>query len=194
MKPIVLLDCDGVLADFLTPAWRIACHVTNKKLSQESLDRWDVARFFEMTPKEETTFYREVKEPGFHDKIYPYPGVTEAMRLLRELAEVHVLTSPMHGPSWCYDRWRWLERHLGVKPREVTHSHRKELVRGDVLVDDKMETVVAWQEAHPQGKAFLWAQHYNYNLGINEKNVRRTRDWGVVTRELARRLGAMDPV
>ena len=165
MRPLVLLDVDGVLGDFVTPAFVIGNALREGRCrlpkAVADLDQWDIGRFLELDERDQALMYQEIKAPDFHRHIKPYPGAVKGVEALRAVAEVHVVTSPMHGETWCSDRWGWLRDHFGLRAHDVTHTHRKELVRGDVFVDDKPENVERWQAAHPQGLGMLWSQSWN---------------------------------
>lgn len=128
----ILVDCDGVLADFNGAV----CKHFDKPLS--SVTDWDYAKAWGYEPKEfwgvQMAFTRE---PGFWLALDPMRNVGVAMAMLRELGEVIVVTSPMKGATtWCHERLLWLSTYAGVARNEVVITGRKDLVKGDVLIDD----------------------------------------------------------
>ena len=82
---------------------------------------------------------------------------------MREIADVHVVTSPFaESLTWMGERNLWLKDHFGFKESEVTHSDKKFMIVGDMLVDDKPAHCEAWQKARGRhGQALLWHQPHN---------------------------------
>lgn len=169
-KPIVLLDVDGVLGDFLTPAYAIAKEHFGIDKVAEDQDVWDMAEFLGLSKEQEKEFFEHIKKPGFHDVIKPYAESIEGVRALHAIANVHILTSPMFGKTWCSERWDWLYQHYGIKSANVTHSHQKQYVFGHALIDDKPMTIEKWVARHRRdyGVGILWHQRYNAVASIRD--------------------------
>lgn len=177
MRPRFLLDIDGVCADFLGSALPLIERVSGHRYRPGDFPTWDL---WDVVPHEhKTPTYKGFKEPGFCASIAPYPGTREGVAALRALADVHVVTSPIHGLYWYHERIEWCCKHLGLKPNDVTHTGRKEFMRGDYLLEDKPSTVEAWTATHPGGMGLLWNQPYNRSSDIAERlpNVRRVSGW-----------------
>lgn len=158
-KPVVLLDTDGVLADWLTPALAIAERISGKPYTSSQMTTWDL---FDLVPREhEEACYAEFCKQGFCSSLKPLPGAIEAVAELQKLSDLHIVTSPTHSPFWYYERVEWLGDHFKIPRKNVHFSGRKELIRGDVFVDDAMHHVTRWADAHPEGVAFLVDHPYN---------------------------------
>lgn len=119
MKKILYLDLDGVLADFVKGV---------KKLS----------------PNTDLTFYtKEVDDiceanPTVFHTLEPIEGGIEAVKELFDLFDVYFLSSPMYHVPLSYAGKRvWLETHFGaLAEKRLVLTHRKDLVIGDIIVDD----------------------------------------------------------
>jgi 5'(3')-deoxyribonucleotidase len=81
----------------------------------------------------------------------PIPGAIEAFKALQEKYEVFVLTTaPWRNDTALQDKKDWLENYLGDSVRKrVIFSHRKDLLMGDYLIDDR-------EVPGFQGKQFLF--------------------------------------
>lgn len=176
-KPRVLLDVDGVLADFLTPAVVILRRLTGKPYRPEDFHTWDL---FETVGSEwEKPFFRECNRPGFAASLDPYPGAREGVLALRAVSELYIVTSPAHhSATWTYERERWLEKHFDIPPNRVVHTSAKYLCRGDLFIDDRPLNVEKWAAEHPTGKAILWDAPYNRSA----THLSRVTDWLDVTK------------
>jgi 5'(3')-deoxyribonucleotidase len=180
-KPVVLFDADGFLLDFLTPALEVANEVVRERdyywgrdgvyhhtktrapfapYTPESFKTWDI---FDTIGREyEAACYREYEKKGFCASIKPYPEAVDGVRKAREMADVVIVTSPMHSPTWCHERKLSLQKHFDIPAKDVIFAKRKDLVVGRMLVDDNPQHVMEWAEAHyPKGQGVLWSMPYN---------------------------------
>jgi 5'(3')-deoxyribonucleotidase len=130
--------------------------------------------------------------------IPPYPGSQTGVAKLKELVDIVVVTSPFNGgETWVHERERWLEMLYDISHKKVIHTGLKELIDGDIFVDDKVDHVVKWAKAHPSKHAILWAQRYN-ERGDHEgvSNIIRVGGWPellISVRELTYRAGPPGP-
>jgi 5'-nucleotidase len=119
MKPIVYIDMDNTLADFVSGIDR---------LSAKELERFEGD-------------YDDA--PGIFSLMNPMPGAVEAIRALEADFDLYVLsTAPWDNPSaWqekveCIRRWFGAGEEAPLYKRLIL-SHHKHLNRGDYLIDDR---------------------------------------------------------
>jgi 5'(3')-deoxyribonucleotidase len=144
MMPSVLLDVDGVCADFVE-ATREALGGT---WSLSDVTTWDFSSIVGFDPQAAGRVWRAY---GFCAGIPLTPGAYEGVRALMQIADVTFCTSPMAGSRyWMYERAAWLARHF--PPAEVIFAHDKSKVHGDYLIDDRPKHLRAWR----WGKAICW--------------------------------------
>jgi 5'(3')-deoxyribonucleotidase len=119
-KPVLYIDMDNTLVDFVTAFGRVG----------------DVAL--------EEYKGNEDDIPGIFALMEPMPGAIEAVHALAEHYDVYVLsTAPWANPSAWSDKVGWIQRHFGSHEDSVLYkrlilSHHKNLNRGDFLVDDRL--------------------------------------------------------
>lgn len=160
-KPRVGVDVDGVLADLLTPLFQHLNTLLGTTYAPDHMKDWDIAELVPPERRDEfwNTFGREVR---VHDALQPLPGAVEGMKLLQEVADVYIVTAYLRSaPTWVHDRDRWLSEHFGVGDKKIVHTHAKYVFSGEMLIDDKPETVERWCREHPNGRGVLWDQPYN---------------------------------
>ena len=174
-RPRVLLDVDGVLADFLTPSLTILTRLSGREWVPSDFPTWDL---FDTVPRKfEQPFYDAVNTPGWCRDIPVHEDSVEGVARLREHADIYIVTSPMnHVPTWTHEREQWLKAHFGIEPKKVVHTSAKYICRGDVLVDDRPSNIEAWEAEHPDGVGLLWDQPYNRD---DDAGV-RVRTWAQV--------------
>lgn len=188
-RPRFLLDIDGVCADFLGAAIPILHELTGTLYRPEDFPTWDL--FDTIPEKYEAPFYDRCRRAGFCMGLRPYPGTLEGVASIHGLANVRVVTSPIHGDAWYFERAEWCKLHLGVIPKHVIHKSEKETEHGDYLLDDKPAHVEAWAKAHPAGIGLLWSQPYNQRHVFPGwlENVCRVSTWAEVERVVRSRDG-----
>ena len=137
---IVLLDVDGVLADFLGGVRRVVAEVTDQPVPLRQTIYTD-----DLVGEVAAHWLRRSAEVAFCAGLEPYPGVPEAVEELRRVADVVAVTAPLkHCTGWEGVRRAWLAKHYGFAARDVVFTSRKDLVFGDVLVDDHFDHVEPW--------------------------------------------------
>jgi 5'(3')-deoxyribonucleotidase len=179
----LLLDCDGVLSDFVGGAVRLYNTLTGRRIDPDSIKEWNFTGALEFETKAQKERYdKALRAPGFAMSLDPLPGSKEAVKKLCERVSVHIVTSPLSGSvTWAHEREVWLDLHYGIPHSRVHHSQTKYVLSGDLFVDDKPENVQEWAYYNPLGTAFLWDTSGNRQ----DKELERLRSWD----ELLERIG-----
>lgn len=118
-RPVLYFDMDNTLVDF-----------------QSGIDR--------LTYLEKMMYdgaYDEV--PGIFSRMEPMPGAVEAVCQLAKKYDVFILsTAPWRNETALNDKLAWLKRYFGEGKespfyKRVIFSHRKDLNKGAILIDDR---------------------------------------------------------
>lgn len=158
---LILLDQDGVLADFehaFLDAWRerypgIPPVEFEDRKSFHILDDYPPA----LRDRAEGIY----TAPGFIRNLPAVPGAVEAVRELLSLGmDVRICSSPLRQYENCVaEKYHWVERHLG---RDATQrlilTRDKTLVQGDILIDDRPRIEGAVQ---PRWRHIVYDAPYN---------------------------------
>ena len=116
MKQILYVDLDGVMVDLESHA-----------IKRHGADA--VKHLGRLTSVDKQLF----EDPE------PIPGAIEAIKILSEKYDIFFLsTAPWsNAESWSSKR-RWVQKHLGkLAHKRLILSHRKDLLMGDFLIDDR---------------------------------------------------------
>ena len=179
----VLLDVDGVVANFVESFLREVEAVTGASFSHDDVTQYDLCKALGLSRRDEAAVYDRVGRAGWASRLSLYDGAREGVLALREASDLYFVTAPVWAaPTWAFDRSAWIRRHFGVRHDRVVFTAAKHLVAGDVFVDDKPEAIEAWRREHSRGRAVLWARPWNAGGGWFAE---RTENWGRVL-ELAR--------
>lgn len=162
-KPQIWIDCDGVLADFITAYLALVKQHTGRTHTRDEITSFDLSECI-VSAEEDAFIWRSlIDQPGWVLGLQPLPGALWAVNALRALGRVGVLTSPHLGPHWVHERARWLMAgdSFAFKRREIVWASDKSHVRGDVLIDDNKDHCVAWAKRNPNGAAILLDSPWN---------------------------------
>lgn len=181
----ILLDCDGILSDFITAALKIVRLKTGKQFKHDDITQWDIFKSIGM-PEMWKTLHEVANRKGWCAKLKPYPGAQEGVQRLKDMGEIYIVTSPLSTSYWCLERTQWCEKHFGLGKPNVIHTEAKHMVRGNVLVDDKPENVQAWKAVNPDGLAILWDANYNREPHHEAGGIVRVHGWDQLFAEIQR--------
>lgn len=157
-RPVILLDTDGIIANFLGAVFRLAQGTCGGTYRLEDVVSWN---FMEVFPKEHhPAILKGISGEGFCLDIPEADGAREGVRRLSELGDVWLPTSPWKSPYWMWERQLWLER-FGIDSNRVMHVKDKTLIGGDVLIEDNLDNAEAWAARHKDGVAIVWDAPYN---------------------------------
>ena len=159
MKPVprAIVDVDGVVADFLG-------HVlggVGYEQGRETIKDYDLRSAFTLAQQEKMD--QLLADPGFWVTLPVMPGALEGIDEIRAAGhEILWATSPwLPCREWESIRRAWLKRHFDVEPDEIVVTFQKHILTADFFIDDRPDSVVAWQRAHSHGIAFLFDAPYN---------------------------------
>ena len=125
-KLTVLIDMDGVLVDFQSGIdWASEGEEYPEEI-EEKYGGWD-------------------NVPSIFSKMTPMPGALEAFEKLANEHNVYIVsTAPWDNSSAWSDKRDWVVRHLGeAAEKRLILTHHKNLVRGDIIIDDRTKRGVA---------------------------------------------------
>jgi 5'(3')-deoxyribonucleotidase len=159
----ILLDVDGVVADFLGHVhFYLRRNFTSDLVDPDQYTEWDFIATHLTDQQRRFTEYLLSSE-DFWQKIPVMPSARYAVDCFNAAEmDVHFVTSPYKTCfGWADVRRDWLKRNLGVQNDHIHVSGSKHIYNGAVFVDDKPQNIHAWAEANPGGKAFLFEHSYN---------------------------------
>lgn len=151
----ILMDVDGVLADFVAACSR----VLGRRIVPEQWQFIDKLSF-----TDEHLLKEELKKGSFWRSLTMINGAREGIRQLKKKHEIVYVTSPwVSCKEWGYWRREWLQKRFKTKNHEIVITNDKRHVFGDAIVDDRPENVRKYLGAYPGARGYLYEHPYNRN-------------------------------
>lgn len=171
---IVLIDVDGVVADFAGAVFEEVYQLTGTRHDPvKDLTEYHIARALDLPQPTWDRVKNQVDRPGFAARIDPYPGAVDGVKQLASMADVYFVTAPWRtSATWTWDRSTWLRSHFGPLGSKVIFTEQKQLVLGDLLIEDKLDILEQWT-IHQPGQPVLWNRPYNREAPAHMVNTMR---------------------
>jgi len=168
----ILIDCDGVLSNYVQEVIKFINRETSTIISMEDITAWDPFEQHGFQHLKEK-FENEYFVPGSCLNMDPFPHAKESVPKLKQFGEILIVTAPeLTVPTWDYERRKWLQNHFDIHHSHVIFASAKHAVQGDIFIDDRPDNVENWQ-LHHHGKALLWDAPYNRD----NKFLHRISSW-----------------
>ena len=163
MKPVVLCDVDGVIADFASAVLETLMAETTIYHEVSGIKEYEIQKALKIPDDAWNQVCSVIDTTRFaYNNIYTYPGAGAVARLMK-IADVYFVTKPWRGSdTWCADRVEWLCDHFGDVADKVIFTGHKHLIRADMFIDDHPETLRKWVHAQFEAgqpmpyRAILW--------------------------------------
>lgn len=161
----ILVDCDGVLADFATPALDIIRKLGGPRLKPSEITAWDMGSLLSDERDEDgcsprASFHASIGQYGWCSALKPFPDAADVIEELRRIGNVVCVTAPFeHSDTWPSERLRWLKKHFGFDKKHVVQTNNKVWVPGQALADDGVHNLQDWG----LDGGYLVARSYNHD-------------------------------
>ena len=157
----IILDCDGVLSDFVAGMLPLVEEVTGKRFTHADVTMFNFVEALGLSKTDGAAVKKLIgSRQGFAAALPPYPSARQGVRRLRELGDIFCVTSPWDtNPWWRSERDSWLALHFGID--RVEHASDKSDYDADLFVDDHSSHVRDWLSKRPDRAAVFWRTPHN---------------------------------
>ena len=161
----ILIDMDGIVCNTL-PVWlkRIAEKSKFQIVAQvEDIKVWDMLKCPPLDKADPKLVFDILQERDFIRDLPPIFGAVEGVKSLIDAGHEVYLVTARHGPVSMPDTLDWVRKHMPFinAEKQTIFCYEKHLIPADILIDDKAETLVKYDETHPE--AALLSIRYPYN-------------------------------
>ncbi len=167
----ILVDMDDTI-EYLLKAWvRGANETYGYRVRYEDITDWNVAKAYPGLTREQV--YAVPMTPGFWSTVEPIPGAAEALKRLMDAGHRVMIVTATPFDSVAEKIGGYLFRHFPfLSPDQVMITSRKQMIRGDVLIDDGVHNL----EGGDYVKILMTAPH-NMNYDAEANGMIRVHDW-----------------
>lgn len=167
----VLVDLDDVLigtSETWVRALNIRYHTTVK---HNNISEWDITKFFPTLSSDE--IYQPLSEPSFWRHVKQIPDAEYMLlSMIYEGMDVYIVTSSYLSTIGMKYENVIKRLYPFIKPNHIIVAHRKQMVSGDVLIDDAPFNL----EGGNYNKILFNAPH-NKSYDIGDSGIVRASNW-----------------
>lgn len=182
---IILVDMDDVLEN-LQEAWvRRLNEKYNEKVDIHSVDNWNIGLFYPKLTREQVL--SPLVEDNFWRTVNPKTDAIEYLKKLYEegfqifvITSSHYLTlkNKLEQALWPYFPY--------IDEDHIIICNNKQLIKGNVLVDDGVHNLVDLHIAKADYFKILFTANYNKNYNSAEYDMCRVTNWAEVYTNIER--------
>ena len=169
MKPVIFLDMDGVLVDFISGACRLHSRDPEEVIANWPRNVWDICQVLDI-PENEFWFSIDRSGEGFWMSLEQTSWAGKLVHLVKELSsEWYVVTAPSRSPSCSSGKVKWLQSFFGPTFHRFIFTRHKHLLANPntILIDDNPENIDHFVEAGGQGILFPACHNSLYALAAD---------------------------
>ena len=170
----ILVDMDDTIEQLLQAWIRDANEEYNRNVSYEDVTSWDVSAAFPGLTREQV--YGIPMRPGFWKNVDPIPGAAESLKRLMDAGhEVYIVTATPHESVPEKIKEHLFKYFPFLSWRQVIITGNKQLIRGDVLIDDGVHNL----EGGEYFKILMTAPH-NRDYDAEGNGMIRVHNWAEI--------------
>ena len=174
----ILIDMDDVIEQLLKTWLEKANEKYGCNVQREDVREWTMHKAFPMLTNEQV--WSVTYEPGFWGCIEPMPGAAEAIRRLMDAGhEVFIVTATEYGHLYEKMHDLLFKYFPFLSWEQVIVTSRKQLIRGDVLVDDGVHNLIGGEY-----RKILFDAPYNRSFDTEANGMVRVHNWEEAEREI----------
>ena len=175
----ILVDMDGILVDTL-PRWLDRINeLTGVRAWPEDIVDWNMHKNYPLTVLDPKTIFDILNEPGFTLSLPEMSGAARNLKKLHEDGHDISLLTARYGTQCMPETLVWLQK---VMPwfdieRKTWFCHEKTRITGDVLIDDKTETLINYRRKRPSTKLIAIDYPYNQAAEVDFRVPKSIHSW-----------------
>lgn len=172
MKPLtILVDMDGVLEDLVGTWVNVLNIIYGTNVRYEDIKEWDMRKAFpELGDKQ---ILEPLNNKSFWKLIHPIPGAVEALQKFQSDGhKVVVVTASSYETIKDKMEDVLFKYFPFIKWSDVIITEHKQMIKGDVLIDDAVHNVVGGSYI-----GVLVNAPYNQDFDAEANNVFRVSNW-----------------
>ena len=188
MQKTIIFDVDGVLIDFVEHLLKL-CNEDSPELDFPTFEEVTQYDFFSVFDKKQVqVVLRILGSDAFWKTMEARPGAAKVLRTLRQYGyRVLFVTRPCNEYlPWLQVRRKQIEELFDGHVSDIVYTVAKEVVAGELIVEDNPEHVRRWMDANPEKPALMFT--HAYNKDFKPRHVEHIAAWNDKTLNTILRL------
>lgn len=171
---VILTDMDDTMEDLLTPWMAALAERWGVSKPREEVDRWDIPSLLpELTPEQ---IYAPLESEELWTSVRPLPGAAETLeRLAGEGHQIYVVTASSFQTAQFKAKHVLIPYFPFIPIDHVIVASKKQMVRGDVLIDDGPHNLLGGTY-----QGILFDAPHNRTFPAKAHGLVRAKDWAEV--------------
>lgn len=156
----VICDMDSVIARIDEKWYGLANAEYGCNVSMADITNWETSKFFPCGK----SIYKYLSRPGFFRDLPVIDGALEGLKAIQDAGHEVLVLSACSSPEGKKDKTLWLnEKFPFLKGRLLINDTNvpKDVVVGDVLIDDGPHNILAYRATHPNSYIVTFSYPYN---------------------------------
>lgn len=176
----ILIDIDSIVTDTLKD-WLI---ILNKKYGldckESDIIDWQMNKAKPLSGLTNEQVLDVLNLPGFYYNLELIPGARENIEALNKIHEIYFVTARW-GKTAHVETLQWYKETFPfLKSNQLIWCDKKELIQGDIIIDDKPETLGNFWLKHPDSvyltieyeyNRMFWSPRHSVNKNPKKKGV-----------------------
>jgi len=183
--PPVLVDCDGVLANWIDGAKRTVIEIGGPDAwTNDYFQSWGFMWNGTLPKAIQEEVDAQLNDPKWWARLEALPGARLAWTKLVSVAgqeNCRVITAPSdYCLGWSDARKHWLSTEIGVSSRQVTIGGDKHLWVGDgIFFEDRVDTLVRWLDRgnFPGARLGICVKNESFNAQLGRLTKEELEHW-----------------
>jgi 5'(3')-deoxyribonucleotidase len=161
----ILCDIDDTILDLVAGVWLPIYNLEfNDTLTKDQIKSWNISEY--VKPEAKDFMLEYVKFPDLFLGAEPIEGALKYINLLKSKG-FRVVYVTINDPEGC--KILWLKQHGFIQDdRDYVHAIDKSLIKGDIMIDDKIEHIETFRKNGGQG--VLFGAPWNLNSKLPRVN------------------------
>lgn len=180
----LLLDCDGILADFHSTYLGLINSYTGKSYVLDDIKDFSIEDSLDVREYSD----RIKNDFDVHDLceyLEPILGSEEAVEYLNSKINVVIVTAPFSSYKWVNQRYNWLRWNYNIDASNIIFTKNKTHINGDYFIDDSLDNCVKWAVTHTQNICMLWDRPWNRKNRVRlPDNLKIIDNWDDVYKQI----------
>ena len=160
----LLCDLDAIVADLLDE-WLFRINIDHgTAYTKDDIKGFDIHKYVHIGEK----VYDYIRKEGIFPAIKPIPGAIPALMELDDKHDVYIVSTPSSASVTAMEKLDWCSHYLPfLNRKQIILCGAKELIRGDVLIDDSPDNLAAWKKANPRGHTITISYPFNEKVAVS---------------------------